>query len=99
DFFSIAAGSGLLLFFVPIGLLFFIIAPLFNISSTIVSGYILTIVFMISQFRVLLVNLPVLSQANIALEKVESLGLLLSVNQTKKLPSLLVYIEPCSTPQ
>ncbi|MCW5319201.1 cyclic peptide export ABC transporter [Nostoc sp. KVJ3] len=99
DFFSIAAGSGLLLFFVPIGLLFFIIAPLFNISSTIVSGYILTIVFMISQFRVLLVNLPVLSQANIALEKLESLGLLLSVNQTKKIPSLLLNNEPCSTPQ
>ncbi|MEH2248659.1 cyclic peptide export ABC transporter [Nostoc sp.] len=88
DIFSIASGSGLLLFFIFIGLLFFVLGPFFNIPSVIISGYIITIVFMISPFRILLVNLPILSQANIALEKIESLGLLLAVDQTKKLVNI-----------
>ncbi|MBD2730148.1 cyclic peptide export ABC transporter [Nostoc sp. FACHB-892] len=99
NFFSVAAGSGLLLFFIPIGLLFFFIAPLFDIPSTVVSGYVITIFFMMSPFRVLLVSLPVLSQANIALAKVESLGLLLAVNQTKKILKLSPDNQLCDIPQ
>lgn len=75
DVFSIASGSGLLLFFIPIGLLVFILSPLFEISLPILSGYTLTIIFMMTPLRVLLNNLPTFIQASVALEKIESLNL------------------------
>ncbi|MBD2729721.1 cyclic peptide export ABC transporter [Nostoc sp. FACHB-892] len=83
DLFSLAAGSGLLLFFIPIGLLIFVLSPLFNISFSVVSGYVLTIVFMISPLRILLTSLPIISQASVALEKIESLGLFLVAQTTE----------------
>lgn len=99
DLFSFSAGSGLLSFFIPIGLLFFVIAPLFNISSLVISAYILIIVFMISPFRVVLVSLPIISKANVALDKIESLGLLLAFEQTKVLPQISKNNQPLSTIQ
>jgi len=72
-----------LLFFIPIGLLIFVLSPLFNISFSVLSGYILTIVFMISPLRTLLISLPILSQASVALEKMESLGLFLAAQTTE----------------
>ena len=72
-----------MLFFIPIGLLIFVLSPLFNISFSVLSGYILTIVFMISPLRTLLISLPILSQASVALEKMESLGLFLAAQTTE----------------
>lgn len=84
DLYSVAAGFGLLLFFIPIGLLLFVLSPLLNISLSVLSGYVLTIIFMITPFRILLNNLPTLSQASVAIENIESLELLL-VAETAKL--------------
>jgi putative pyoverdin transport system ATP-binding/permease protein len=75
DLFAIAGGTGLLLFFVPIGLLIFVVSSWLNIPLSILSSYVLTIIFTIAPFRVLLLSLPILSQANIALDKLESLRL------------------------
>ncbi len=61
----------------------FVLSPLFNISFSVLSGYILTIVFMISPLRTLLISLPILSQASVALEKMESLGLFLAAQTTE----------------
>jgi len=63
--------------------LIFVLSPLFNISFSVLSGYILTIVFMISPLRTLLISLPILSQASVALEKMESLGLFLAAQTTE----------------
>jgi len=91
DLFSIAASFGLLLFFIPIGLLLFVLSPLLNISFPVLSGYIVTLIFMITPLRVLLNNLPPLSQASVALEKIGSLGLLLIAEKTDPLANLLDY--------
>ena len=83
DLFSIAGGFGLLVFFVPIGLVVFVLSPLFDIPFSVLSSYVLTIIFMITPLRVLLINLPTLSQASVALEKIESLGLSLVAQTTE----------------
>ncbi|MBP5974470.1 cyclic peptide export ABC transporter [Brasilonema sp. CT11] len=91
DLFSVASGSGFLLFFIPIGLLVFVLSPLFDIPFPILSGYTLTIIFMITPLRTLLNSLPTLSQASVALEKIESLNLSL-VAQTIE-PELVLSLD------
>lgn len=77
DWFAIATSWGLLLFFIPIGL--FLFTPIANtvLSAATLSSYALTIIFMISPLTGLLYTLPELNRANIALQKIESLGLIL----------------------
>jgi putative pyoverdin transport system ATP-binding/permease protein len=73
--FAIAASWGLLIFFIPIGLLLYVLPQITTIEVPVLSGSVLTIIFMITPMRVILNTLPELSRANIALEKVDSLGL------------------------
>lgn len=77
--FAIAASWGLLLFFIAIGLLIFGSPQLALADASVLSGYALTIIFMITPLRGILTTLPDLSRANIALEKIESLGRALGV--------------------
>lgn len=88
--FAVAASWGLLMFFIPIGLLLFVLPQLTTISVPILSGYVLTIIFTIAPIRAVLNTLPEFSLANIALEKVDSLGLSL-VTQTTE-PNLTTTI-------
>lgn len=83
DLFAIAGGFGILLFFIPIGLLIFIFYPLFKIPSSVVTSYVITIIFMMTPLRVLLSNLPLFGQASVAIEKIESLGLSLAAHTTE----------------
>ncbi|MBD1887755.1 MULTISPECIES: cyclic peptide export ABC transporter [unclassified Coleofasciculus] len=82
--FAFAGSWGLLLFFVPIGLLIFGLPLLRNIPVSVLSGYALTIVFMITPLRGILNTLPDLSRANVALDKIESLGLSLVAQRTEE---------------
>lgn len=75
DRFAIGGSWGLLLFFIPIGLLIFGLPWITSISSSVLSGYALVILFMMTPVRGILNTLPILSRANIALAKIESLGL------------------------
>lgn len=77
--FAIAASWGLLLFFIAIGLLIFGSPQLVLADASVLSGYALTIIFMITPLRGILTTLPDLSRANIALDKIESLGRALGV--------------------
>ncbi|MEM9922616.1 MAG: cyclic peptide export ABC transporter [Cyanobacteria bacterium P01_D01_bin.50] len=83
DLFAINTGSGLLLLFGIIGLSLFVLSPLLSIPFSTISGYVLIIIFTISPLRVLLINLPVLNQANVALDKIESLGLSLIAEKSE----------------
>jgi putative pyoverdin transport system ATP-binding/permease protein len=74
DWLAIAGSWGLLLFFIPIGLFLFVPSPVALTPNTI-SSYALTIIFMISPLRGIIVALPQLTQADIALQKIESLGI------------------------
>jgi putative pyoverdin transport system ATP-binding/permease protein len=71
---AIAGSWGLLLFFIPIGLFLFIPTP-FTLSPTTLASYALTIIFMIAPLRGIIVALPQLTQADIALKKIQSLGI------------------------
>jgi putative pyoverdin transport system ATP-binding/permease protein len=74
DWLAIAGSWGLLLFFIPIGLFLFIPTPFVLTASTLAS-YALTIIFMIAPLRGIIGALPQLTQADIALKKIESLGI------------------------
>ncbi len=78
DFFSLGGSWGFVAFFIPIGVILFIVPNWVVIPTTILSGYVLTIIFLITPTRGILNNLPELLRANIALAKVRSLGLSLS---------------------
>jgi putative ATP-binding cassette transporter len=94
DRFAIAGGSGLVLLFIPIGLLLFVLPLFLNLPATVLSGYALTILFMITPLRGLLNTLPELSRANIALEKIESLGLSLAAQTQEPESSLTSRSHP-----
>lgn len=77
--FAAAASWGQVLFFVAIGLLIFVLPALKNINVPIISGYTLTIIYMISPLEQIMAMLPQLSRATVALQKIESLGLSLAI--------------------
>lgn len=77
-FFAVASSWGLVLFFMVIGLLLFCLPQIVPVSVSVLSSYSLTIIFMISPLRGILSTFSPLSRANIALEKIESLGLSLA---------------------
>lgn len=73
--FAAAASWGHLLFFVAIGFFIFIL-PFFNIVKTsILSGYILTIIYLIAPLDYIMSTVSVFGTATVALNKVESLNL------------------------
>jgi putative pyoverdin transport system ATP-binding/permease protein len=75
---AIAQNVGQLLFFVIIGLLVFGLPELTAVSTPVLSGYVLTITYLLRPLGDLLRILPALNQASVALQKIETLGLSLS---------------------
>lgn len=88
---ALATSFGELLFFVIIGLLVFGLPKLVTISSPVLSGYILTVTYLTRPIQLILETLPTLSQASIALQKIDTLGLSL-VSRAEK--NLVDYAEP-----
>ena len=85
--FSISTGWGNLLFFALVGLLMFGLPRILSIPSSIVSGYILTLTYMMLPMQSILDKLQALSRASVALQKIDTMGLRLNNNKegTKKL--------------
>jgi putative pyoverdin transport system ATP-binding/permease protein len=74
-----AAGSwGELLFFVLLGILLFAFPTLANIGTPTLISYIFTLLFMVTSIDVVSSMLPSIGRANVALKKVESMGLSLT---------------------
>ncbi|RAM48817.1 MAG: ABC transporter ATP-binding protein [Hapalosiphonaceae cyanobacterium JJU2] len=69
---------GEFLFFILIGLLVFGVPNLLPTSSTVLSGYILTLTYLMPQISSTLAILPYLSQAGVSLRKIDALGLSLA---------------------
>lgn len=95
---AIATSLGDLLFFILIGLLIFALPKQTTISTTVLSGYVLTITYLLRPLQSILQILPAFSQAKVALQKIETLGLSLASNvetiSTKsKLPPVFNTIE------
>jgi len=72
---SIAQSWGVLLSFIPIGLLIFLVPSLRSVSLEVVIGYTLTILYMAGPLQGIITMLPTITHANIAAEKIASLGL------------------------
>lgn len=77
---AIAAANsvGQLWFFGAIGLLLFGVTQAIAIGAPILSGYILTVTFLMTPLESLMRQLPLLSRASVALKKIETLGLSLA---------------------
>lgn len=73
--FALAGSWSMVSFFVPIGLLIYGLPQVGSMPPALLSGYVLTIIFMINPLRAVVNALPQLSQASIALDKIDSLGL------------------------
>jgi putative ATP-binding cassette transporter len=81
----IAASSwGHLLFFILIGLLIFALPNLNEISTQTLTGYTITILYMMTPLQVVLGLFPEMGRANIAMNKVEELGLSLAARSVEK---------------
>ncbi|HWS52586.1 MAG TPA: cyclic peptide export ABC transporter [Pyrinomonadaceae bacterium] len=73
--FTVALGSGRLLYFVFIGLILFAMPALTPTSAADLTGYVLVVLYLNGPITTLVNVIPTLSQARVALGKVESLGL------------------------
>ncbi|HLO89264.1 MAG TPA: cyclic peptide export ABC transporter [Nostocaceae cyanobacterium] len=69
---------GKFIFFFAIGFILFILPHILTINTQTLSGYILTFTYLMLPMDNIVNNLPLLSKANVALQKIESLGLSLA---------------------
>jgi putative ATP-binding cassette transporter len=76
--FAAAASWGNILFFVVVGLVIFILPNLQVVPTYILSGYALTILYLLSPLDYIMSAIPSLSKATVALSNIDSLKLLLS---------------------
>lgn len=82
--FAIAASWGQLLFFTAIGLPLFTLLAIRDLPAPIVSGYVLTLVFLMAPMTTIMNMVPTLGKANVALKQIESLGLSLASRSTER---------------
>ncbi len=73
-----AANWGQILFFIFIGLILFLTPLLITVDQRALTGYTLTVLFMISPLSIILNTLPTLGRAQVAAEKIQALGLSLT---------------------
>jgi putative pyoverdin transport system ATP-binding/permease protein len=76
--FSVAATFGQLIFFAIMGILIFVMPKYIQLTPATLSGYVLTLTYLMSPFANMLEQLPALMRASVAISKIESMGLILS---------------------
>lgn len=76
--FAVTSSIGQFIFFVIVGCLVFAIPHWISMSATVLSGYVLTLTYLMLPFKTLLERLPTLLRANVSLQKIEEMGLRLS---------------------
>ncbi|HEY9642987.1 MAG TPA: cyclic peptide export ABC transporter [Coleofasciculaceae cyanobacterium] len=76
--FAASSSFGKLLFFFAIGFVLFALPKFISLSTEAVSGYIFAFIYLIVPMENINNSFPLISQANIALRKIEALGLSLS---------------------
>ncbi len=84
--FAIAATIGQLIFSLVMGILIFGMPQLLQLNVATLSGYVLTLTYLMTPFQNILQRLPSLLRANVSIRKIESMGLALAqsaeINQT-----------------
>ncbi len=82
--YSVASSWGQALGFVVIGLLVFAIPVWYSLSTQVMTGYVLVLLFVVTPLQVVMTMWPQLSRANIAVGRVEELGLSLTKYATEE---------------
>ncbi|MEO0376457.1 MAG: ABC transporter transmembrane domain-containing protein, partial [Cyanobacteria bacterium P01_A01_bin.17] len=82
--YALVGGVGFALVFLMVGLFLFALPAFMTISASLLTSYVLTILFLITPINGILGLLPQVAQANVALAKVESLGLSLAAQTTER---------------
>lgn len=82
--YTIASSWGQMLVFVVIGLLLFVLSGWFSVTSTVMTGFTLTILYLMTPLQVVMNTLPNMGRANVALNNVEKLGLSLVSSPTEE---------------
>lgn len=76
--YTLASSWGQLLVFVVIGLVLFVLPGIQTVTSLALTGYALTILYMMTPLQVILNTLPNVGRASVALDKIERLNLSLA---------------------
>ncbi|MBW4659187.1 MAG: cyclic peptide export ABC transporter [Drouetiella hepatica Uher 2000/2452] len=76
--FAASSSLGKLLFFFAVGFVLFALPKLISIQPEAISGYILAFIYLTMPMENIVNSFPVISQSNIALRKIQDLGLSLS---------------------
>jgi putative pyoverdin transport system ATP-binding/permease protein len=76
--FAIASSIGQFIFFVIVGLLVFALPHWIAVPTSVLSGYVLTMTYLMLPFKTLIEKLPVLLKANVSLKKIDEMGLRLA---------------------
>lgn len=75
SFAAVSTRAGQILFFIFIGAILFVIPRFMHVDHRALTGYALTVLFMIAPLTVLLNAIPIFGRAQVAAEKIKSLGL------------------------
>jgi len=86
--FTAAQGWGQLLSYILIGLVIFGLPFFIGINLRLLTGYAIVIFYMLSPLEVILASLPTFARANIAMEKIEGLGISLRTNTSESNDSI-----------
>jgi putative pyoverdin transport system ATP-binding/permease protein len=73
--FATAASWGQLLLFMTIGFFLFALPSLLSVKTSVLSGYVLTIIYLMMPMQQVIEAVPILTKASVALKKIESLHL------------------------
>lgn len=77
--FAVASSWAQIMFFIAIGIIIFILPIFQNTQTQVLSGYVLTITYLIIPLEAIINSLPPFSKAFVALEKIKSLDFKLTV--------------------
>ena len=86
--FLVTRSWGQVLFFILIGLLLFALPMWQPVDTQTLTGYILALLYMMAPLEVILNALPAFGRAKIAIEKIEKIGLSLSVDDAAKIDAV-----------
>jgi putative ATP-binding cassette transporter len=84
--FIIAQSWGHLLFFTLVGLILFILPTLEHVSPPVLTGYVVTTLYLMGPLAGLLGSFSAFGRASVALQKIEKLGLTLAAHLAEKCP-------------
>jgi putative pyoverdin transport system ATP-binding/permease protein len=82
--YTVAASWGQLLVFVVVGLLIFVLSDWIQITTPVLTGFTLTILFLMTPLQLIMNTLPNMGRAGVALKNIDELGLTLTSSASEE---------------